>query len=113
MKISMDGKIEDPKLEEGKKIVEAIYNILCNEWYPMKKKFESDYFEYFAIYIFWELMLGDPNYEQLIEMVYEEEIHYEFENPSRSRCEKIAFEIRLLKPWVKRNAEYTDDPFQA
>jgi hypothetical protein len=110
MKVSMDGNLEDLKLEEGKKIVEAIYNILYSEWYPMKEKFEGDYFEYFAIYIFWQLLLGDPAFEELIDMVYEEEIEYSFENPSRSRCEKIAFQIRLLKPWVVRNANYTDDP---
>jgi hypothetical protein len=113
MKISMDGKIEDPKLEEGKKIAEVIHNILYKEWYPMKEKFQEDYFAYFAIFIYWQLLLGDATYEELIEIVYEEEIEYSFENPSRSRCEKIAFQIRLLKPWVKRNANYTDDPFQA
>ena len=113
MKISRDGKIEDPKVDEGKKIVEAIYDILCQEWYPfMKEKFEGEYFEYFSIKIFWWLILGNPTYEELIDTLYEEETGCSFVNASRSRCEKMAFQIRLLKPWAKRNAEHTDDPRQ-
>ena len=111
MKVSKEGKLLDPQAEDGKKIVEAIYRILHKEWFPfMKEQFKGDDNEYFAIFLFWCLMLGDPSNEELTVILYAKETEYSPDGASWHRCEKIAGQILLLKPWVELNASYTDDP---
>ncbi len=114
MKVTSDGNLLDPQLEDGKKIIEAIYRILHKEWFPlMKEQFNRDHFGDYAIFVFAGLMLGNPSEEELIELLYEKESEYFFMDASLRRCEKIAFKILSLKPWVDRNSEMTDDPFHA
>ncbi len=112
MKVSRDGKLEDPRLEGGKKIIEKIYAILCREWLPvMKKEFDSEEgIEIFSISIFGCLLLGNPTKQELADILYSKEIEKSKLKPSHSRCESIAEKLMLLKPRVDQNANYTDDP---
>jgi hypothetical protein len=115
MKVSKDGHLEDPQLEDGKRIMEVIYFILYREWFPlMKERFNADYYQSYAIILFSGLLIAaDPSKEELIDILYEKEIEYSIEESSRSRCEKIVDDLFLLMPRIKLNKEMTDDPRKA
>jgi hypothetical protein len=112
MKVSMDGNLEDPQLEDGKKIMNIIFLILYREWSPlMKERFNAEYYLSYASIIFFGLLIAaDPSKEELIDILYEKEFEYSPEESSRSRCEKIVDDLFLLMPRIKLNKEMTDDP---
>ena len=111
MKVSKGGNIEDPQVEDGKKIIEAIYHILCEEWFSLiTEQFYSEHFDYYSIVIFWLLIMDFPSEEELTVLLFAKENEYLCENASWSRCEKMAGKIILLRPWVDQNLAMTGNP---
>ena len=111
MKVSRNGNLQDPQFEDGKKIIEAIYDILYVGWFSfMKEDFKGDHNEFLAIGIFSILIFEEPLEEELTELLYIKESEYSSKDASWSRCEKMASEIIRLRPWIDQNLAMTDDP---
>lgn len=114
MEVTNSGKLYDPEILQGRKIVEIIYAVIYKEYKPARRSFPGEKFPgdaYFAmaIGIFIQVKFLNPTVSEISDYIYGLESKDTAVRGSRKRCNRIAQCIMLLQPFISDHIAWEKD----
>ncbi len=108
MEISNSGKLLDPEVLQGMKIVEIIYDLIYQECKSVKSEFPQEKYHYLAIGIFAMVKFTNPVASEISDHIYQVETLGMGIPGNRERCDRLAQSILVLQPFISDHSAWDE-----
>jgi hypothetical protein len=100
MEITNSGKLFDPEVLQGKKIIEIIFDMIYRERKSVKNEFPREQYHLLAIAVFTMVKFANPVLSDISDYIYEIETRHIGIPGNRERCHRLAQSILVLQPFI-------------
>jgi len=108
MEISNTGKLLDPEVLQGMKIVEIIYDLIYQECKSVKSEFPQEKYQYLAIAIFTLVKFANPVVSEISDYIYQVETQWMGLGGNPERCHRLAKSIMVLQPFISDDSAWDE-----
>ena len=108
MEISNSGKLLDPEVLQGMKIVDIIYDLVYQECKSVKSEFPQEKYQYLATAIFIMVKFANPVESEISDYIYEIETLSIGIPGNRERCHRLAKTIMVLQPFISDHSAWDE-----
>ena len=108
MEVLNTGKLYDPEVLQGMKIVDIIYDVIYQECKSVKSEFPREQYHYLAIAIFMMVKFANPDISDISRYIYEIERESIGLPGNRERCHRLAQSILILQPFISDDSAWDE-----
>jgi hypothetical protein len=108
MEITNTGKLLDPEVLQGMKIVEIIYALIYQQCKSVKSEFPREQYHMLAIAIFTMVKFANPVVSDISDYIYKVETQNIGLRGNRERCLRLAQTILVLQPFISDNIAWDE-----
>lgn len=108
MEVTNSGKLYDPEVLQGMKIVEIIFDLIYQECKSVKNEFPQEQYHYLAIAIFTLVKFANPVASDISDYIYKIETQSIGLPGNRERCDRLAQSILVLQPFISDHSAWDE-----
>ncbi|MDP4129239.1 MAG: hypothetical protein Q8918_19790 [Bacteroidota bacterium] len=108
MEVLNTGKLHDPEVLQGMKIIDIIFDVIRKECKSFESEFTEEQYELLAIAIFIMVKFMNPGISDISDFIYRIETQQLRIPGNRERCNRLAQSILILQPFISDDSAWDE-----